>query len=71
MVKLNSKIIKTKIAEQNLKQEPLAEFLNISDRHVRNICKHDTDASVSLCYNLSKLFGTTIEDLLTEDVPKK
>lgn len=45
-------------------QEKIAEILSISDRHMRNICNRDTDASVSLCYGLSKLFGTTIEELL-------
>ena len=64
MVKLSHKILKNKILEQNWKQELLAEALNISDRHIRNLCSKDTDAYVSLCYKLSKLFKTTIESLL-------
>jgi len=64
MVKLSHKILRSKIAEQNWTQEALAEILDISDRHVRNLCKRDTNAYVSLCYSLSKIFGTSIEDLL-------
>ena len=26
--------------------------------------KHDTDTSISLCYNLAQLFGSSIENLL-------
>ena len=64
MVKLSHNILRNKMLEHNWKQEPIAEALDISDRHVRNLCTRDTDASVSLCYKLSKLFGTNIEDLL-------
>lgn len=64
MVKLSCTILRQKIAELNQMQEKIAEILSISDRHMRNICNRDTDASVSLCYGLSKLFGTTIEELL-------
>lgn len=68
MVKLCHKTVKSKMALQNLSQESLAEKLDISDRHIRNLCTKDTDASISLCYQLSKLFDTTIEDLLTVEV---
>ena len=64
MVKLSHKILRNKIVEYNWKQEPLAEALDISDRHVRNLCNKDTDVYVSLCYKLSKLFGIPIEELL-------
>lgn len=64
MVKLSHKTIRCKIAEQNWTQEAVAEALDISDRHIRNLCKRDTNAYIALCYNLSKLFGTTIEELL-------
>ena len=64
MVKLSHKKVRKEIAEHNWKQEPIAEALQISVRHVRNICTKDTDAAVSLCYKLSKVFNTTIEDLL-------
>jgi len=64
MVKLSHKIIRRKIAEQNLTQDAVAELLDISVRHVRNLCNNDTNAYISLRYRLSKLFGTTIEELL-------
>lgn len=64
MVKLSHITLKKKIAEQNWTQNALAEELDISDRHVRNLCKRDTDTNVSLCYKISKLFGTTMEELL-------
>ena len=68
MVKLCHKTVKSKMALQKLSQESLAEKLDISDRHIRNLCTKDTNASISLCYQLSKLFDTTIEDLLTVEV---
>ena len=51
----------------NWKQEPFAEALKISDRHVRYLCVRDTDCSISLCYRMSKVLGTTIEELLVFD----
>ena len=54
MVKLSHKILRNKILEQNWKQESLAEALDISDRHIRNLCNKDTNASDSMCYDLSK-----------------
>lgn len=64
MVKLSHSILRNKMLEQNWKQEDLAEALDISARHIRNLCRKDTNASISLCYQLSKLFHTTIEELL-------
>ena len=64
MVKLSHKTIRSKIAERNWTQEAVAEALDISDRHIRNLCNRDTNAYITLCYNLSKLFGTTLEELL-------
>ena len=64
MVKLSHKILRSKIAEHNWTQESVAEALNISDRHVRNLCTKDTNAYISLCYSLSRLLKTTIEELL-------
>ena len=64
MVKLCHKTLKSKIAEQNWTQFALAEELDISDRQIRNLCKKDTDVKTSLCYSLSKAFGTTMEELL-------
>lgn len=65
MVKLSHQILRSKMAERNLKQESIAEMLNISARHVRNLCYRDVDVSVSLCYRLSVIFDTSMEDLLT------
>ena len=64
MVKLNHILLKSKIAEQNWTQEALAERLEITDRQVRNLCKRDSDSKISLCYKMSKAFGTTMEALL-------
>ena len=64
MAKLCHKTLRSKIAEQNWTPLALAEELEISDRQVRNLCKKDTDAKISLCYGLSKAFGTTMEELL-------
>ena len=64
MVKLSHKIIRNKMAEQNWTQEGLAEAVDISDRHVRNLSRRDTNANIDLCYSLSRAFGTSIEELL-------
>lgn len=64
MVKLSHKMLKRKIAEQNWTQFALAEKLDISDRQIRNLCKNDTDTRLSLCYKMSRVFGTTMEELL-------
>ena len=64
MVKLSHKVIRNIMAEQNWTQEGLAEAANISDRHVRNLSSRDTNANIDLCYNLSRAFGTSIEELL-------
>lgn len=64
MVKLSHIILRNKIAERNWTQSALAEELNISDRHIRNLCSRDTDIYVSLCYRMSRTFETTMEELL-------
>ena len=64
MIKLSHKMLKSKIAEQNWTQLSLAEKLDISDRQIRNLCKKDTDTKLSLCYKMSRVFGTTMEALL-------
>lgn len=64
MVKLSHVVLKNKMAEQNWTQNALAEKLNISDRHIRNLCSKNTDIYVSLCYRMSRAFGTTMEELL-------
>lgn len=50
--------------EHQLKQEPFAEMLGISVRHIRNLCYKDTDVAVSLCYRLSVVLETPMEELL-------
>ena len=52
------------IKSQNWTQFLLAEKLEISDRQIRNLCKKDTDTKLSLCYKMSRVFGTTMEELL-------
>ena len=74
MAKLSHQVLRQKMYEQNWKQEPFAEPLSISDRHVRYLCVKDTDAAISLCYRLSQVLGTTIEELLVfeeDDVSKE
>jgi transcriptional regulator with XRE-family HTH domain len=51
--------------ERELNQETLAEQLDISDRHVRNLCSKDVNVSSSLLYKLSKLFSMPMDELLT------
>ena len=63
-VKLNHRVFRKLIATHHMTQEKVARELEISDRHVRNLCTNDTDAAVSLCYRISELFGTKIEELL-------
>lgn len=64
MVKLNHIKLRSKMVEQHWTQEKLAEKLGVSDRHIRNLCTKDTDTKLSVCYKMSKLFETTMEDLL-------
>ena len=65
---MNAKLCHNKVRramlDKEIKQEALAEDLGISVRHVRNICYRDMDVGVSLCYNLSTIFGVTMESLL-------
>ena len=64
MIKLSHKTLKSKIAENHWTQEEVAEKADISDRQVRNLITNDTDSKLSVCYKLSRLFGTTMEELL-------
>ena len=64
MVKLSHTKVRAKMLEQNFKQEPFAEVLGISVRHVRSICYKDMDVAVSLCYRLSQVLQTPMESLL-------
>ena len=43
------------IKEKDLKQEPLAEKLDISDRHLRNLCSKNINVSSSLLLKISQI----------------
>ena len=45
-------------------QEEFAEEIYISDRYVRELLTSDKNISISLAYNISRQFGSSIEDLL-------
>ena len=64
MVKLNHLIFRQLVATHGLTQEKVAEEMDISVRHVRNLCKRDTDPAVSVCAAASVLFNVPIEALL-------
>ena len=53
------------IRESNLKQEQLAEHLNISARHIRNLKSGDTSISAPLLYKISQEFQKPMEYFLT------
>lgn len=65
IAKLSHIKLRNKIAEQNWTQTALAEKLDISDRHIRNLCNKDTDISVSLCFKMSRAFEISMEELLS------
>lgn len=53
------------ISKANLKQEQLAERLDISARHIRNLKSEDTSVSASLLYKVSIEFQKPMEYFLT------
>ncbi|EOS65943.1 helix-turn-helix domain-containing protein [Oscillibacter sp. 1-3] len=53
------------IKEKDLKQEPLAEKLDISDRHLRNLCSKNINVSSSLLLKISEALQVPMKDLLT------
>ena len=55
------------IKKSRIKQELLAERLDISVRHVRNLRKEDISISASLLYNISQEFQKPMEYFLTFD----
>ncbi len=61
---LNHKKLCEEMRKQSLKQEPLAERLGISDRHLRNLRSKDTNVSASLLYDISMALQVPIEDLM-------
>jgi len=50
--------------KQAFKQEPLAERLGISDRHLRNLCSRDINVSASLLYDISLVLQVPIDELV-------
>ena len=52
------------LAKLGITQEEFAEEIYISDRYVRKLLKSDKNVSISLVYNISRQFGSSIEDLL-------
>lgn len=50
----------------NLQQNDVAEYLNISVRQYRNI-ENETPKSVKQFYKLAKLFNTTVDYLLEQE----
>lgn len=63
-VLLNHEKLCKEMKAQSLKQEPLAEQLDISVRHLRNLRSRDMDVSSSLLYKLSEALHVPMEDLL-------
>lgn len=53
------------IREKDLKQEPLAEKLDISVRHVRNLCSKNVNVSSSLLLRISDTLQVPMKELLT------
>ena len=53
------------IRESDLKQEQLAEHLDISARHIRNLKSGDTSISAPLLYKISQEFQKPMEYFLT------
>ncbi len=63
---LDHKKLREEMRKQSLKQEPLAERLGISDRHLRNLRAKDTNVSMSLLYALSLALGVPKDELVTD-----
>ena len=64
MVQMNHLVFRKLVATHGLTQEKVAEEMDISVRHVRNLCQRDIDPAVSLCVAASVLFKVPIESLL-------
>lgn len=61
---LNHEKLHREMRKRSLKQEPLAEQLGISDRHLRNLLARDTNVSASLLYDISLTLQVPIEELV-------
>ena len=64
MVQLNHLAFRQLITTHGLTQEKVAEEMDISVRHVRNLCKRDTEPAVSVCAAANELFKVPIDALL-------
>jgi len=62
---LDHEKLREEMRKQSLKQEPLAERLGISDRHLRNLRSRDTNVSASLLYDISRALRVPIDELVT------
>ena len=52
------------LVKLEITQEEFEEEIDISDRYVRELLKSDKNVTISLAYNISCQFGSSIEDLL-------
>lgn len=68
---LDHEKLRKEMKAQDLKQEPLAERLDISDRHLRTLCAKDTNVSSSLLYSLSTELQIPMDELLTIQEERK
>ena len=68
MQKREARLSRLKFTEElrrlGMTQEEFAEEIDISDRYVRELLTSDKNVSISLAYNISCQFGSSIEDLL-------
>ncbi|WP_295766141.1 helix-turn-helix domain-containing protein [uncultured Oscillibacter sp.] len=61
---LDHKKLRKEMEARSLKQEPLAEQLDISVRHLRNLCSRDVNISSSLLYDISVTLQVPMDELL-------
>lgn len=63
-VLLNHEKLAEEIKKSDLSQEKIAECLNISDRHVRNLEAKDISVSIKILYQISNIFGKPMDYFL-------
>lgn len=61
---LDHKKLCEEMSKRSLKQEPLAERLDITDRHLRNLCTKDINVSADLLQKISAVLQIPMEELL-------
>jgi len=69
-VKIENSLKKCRILK-NLKQQEVANYLNVTLRHYKSLEAGTSDGSIKLWKQLAKLYGTTIDDLLEQEVENK